>query len=67
VLNTPGGVGGLSPEAIARTLKRPLAAAIPYEPDMLAALNARRPLMLASPQSAAAQAIGELAAQILAS
>ena len=67
VLNTPGGVGGLSPEAIARTLKRPLAAAIPYEPDMLAALNARRPLMLASPQSAAAQAIGALAAQILAS
>jgi MinD-like ATPase involved in chromosome partitioning or flagellar assembly len=32
---------------------------------MPAALNARRPLMLTSPKSAAAQAIGALAAQLL--
>jgi len=66
VLNTPGGVGGLSPEAVAKSLQHPLAATIPYEPDMVAALNARRPLMLASPKSAAAQAIARLAAQLLA-
>jgi pilus assembly protein CpaE len=65
VLNTPGGVGGLSPEAVTKALQRILKASIPYEPDMLAALNARRPLMLASPKSAAAQAIARLAAQLL--
>jgi pilus assembly protein CpaE len=65
VLNTPGGVGGLSEEAITKVLKRPLAASIPYEPDMLAALNARRPLMLASPKSAATQAIARLAAELI--
>jgi MinD-like ATPase involved in chromosome partitioning or flagellar assembly len=65
VLNTPGGVGGLSPEAVAKALKRSPVATIPYEPGMLAALNARRPLMLASPKSAAAQAIARLAAQLL--
>jgi pilus assembly protein CpaE len=65
VLNTPGGVGGLAPEAVSRALKRRLVASIPYEPGMLAALNARRPLMLASPQSAAAQSIARLAAKLL--
>jgi len=65
VLNTPGGVGGLAAEAITKALKRPLTASIPYEPDMLAALNARRPLMLASPKSAAAQAIARLAAELI--
>jgi len=64
VLNTPGGVGGLSPEAVAKALKRSLVATIPYEPEMLSALNARRPLMLTSPKSAAAQAIAWLAAQL---
>ncbi len=65
VLNTPGGVGGLSSEAVVNALKRPLAATIPYEPGMLAALNARRPLMLSSPKSAAAQSVAQLAAQLL--
>jgi MinD-like ATPase involved in chromosome partitioning or flagellar assembly len=65
VLNAPGGVGGLSPEAVAQTFKRSLAATIPYEPGMLAALNARRPLMLASPKSAAAQSIARLASELL--
>ncbi|GAB4547894.1 MAG: response regulator [Anaerolineae bacterium] len=65
VLNSPGGVGGLPEEAISKALKRPLAASIPYEPDMLGALNARRPLMLASPKSAAAQAIARLAARLI--
>ena len=64
VLNTPGGVGGLSPEAVSKALKRSLAATIPYEPGMLSALNARRPLMLSHPQSAAAQAIAQLADQL---
>jgi pilus assembly protein CpaE len=65
VLNTPGGVGGLSSETVSKALDRPLVASIPYEPDMPAALNAGRPLMLASPRSAAAQAIARLAAQLL--
>jgi pilus assembly protein CpaE len=65
VLNTPGGVGGLSSEAVTKALDRPLAASIPYEPDMLAALNAGRPLMLSSPKSAGAQALARLAAQFL--
>jgi pilus assembly protein CpaE len=66
VLNRPGGVGGLSLEAVTKTLKRPVAAEIPYEPDMVSSLNARRPLMLASPKSAAAQAIAHLAGQLMA-
>jgi len=65
VLNTPGGVGGLSPEAVANALQRPLAVTIPYEPGMLTALNAGRPLMLAAPKSAAAQSIARLAGQLL--
>jgi pilus assembly protein CpaE len=65
MLNTPGSVGGLPPEAVTRTLKRSLVATVPYEPGMLPALNARRPLMLTGPRSAAAQAIARLAAQLL--
>jgi pilus assembly protein CpaE len=65
VFNTPGGVGGLSSETVAKALGRPLAASIPYEPGMLAALNSGRPLMLASPKSAGAQAIARLATQLL--
>jgi pilus assembly protein CpaE len=66
VLNRPGGVGGLTSEAVAKTLKRPLAAEIPYEPDMVSSLNARRPLILTSPKSAAAQVITRLAKQLVA-
>jgi pilus assembly protein CpaE len=65
VLNAPGGVGGLSPETVTQSLNHPLAASIPYEPDMLTALNAGRSLMLSSPKSAGAQAIARLAAQLL--
>ena len=64
-LNTLSNVPGLSPEAMVKALRRPLVATIPYEPEMLSALNARRPLMLAKPQSAAAQAIAGLAAQLV--
>ncbi len=67
VLNAPGGVGGLSPQTISKALRVSLAATIPYEPGMLAALNSRRPLMLTSPKSAAAQAISELAGKLMAS
>jgi pilus assembly protein CpaE len=67
VLNAPGGVGGLSPETVSKALRVTLAANIPYEPGMLAALNSRRPLMLASPKSAAAQAITGLAGKLMAS
>jgi Flp pilus assembly CpaE family ATPase len=65
VLNMPGGVGGLAPEAVSRALERPPVATIPYEPGMLSALNARRPLMLDSPKSAAAEAIARLSVQLL--
>jgi pilus assembly protein CpaE len=65
VLNAPSGVGGLSPEAVTKALKRPLVATIPYAPGMVTALNSRRPLMLASPKSAAAGSIAQLGAQLL--
>ena len=64
VLNAPGGAG-LLPEAITQALKRPLAAAIPYEPEMLPAVNARRPLILSGSRSAGVRAIARLAAQIM--
>jgi pilus assembly protein CpaE len=64
VLNAPGGAG-LPPETITQALKRPLAAAIPYEPEMLPAVNARRPLILSGSRSAGVQAIAGLAAQLL--
>jgi pilus assembly protein CpaE len=64
VLNAPGGPG-LSPETITQALKRPLAAAIPYEPGMLPAVNERRPLILSGSKSAGVQAIARLAAQLM--
>ncbi len=67
VLNTPGGAGGLSLQAVAKALKRSLVATIPYEPGMVAAVNARQPLMLSSPKSAAAQSIARLAAKMMTS
>jgi pilus assembly protein CpaE len=64
VLNTPGGPG-LPPETIAQVLKRPLAAVIPYEPEMLPAVNARRPLILSGSRSAGVQAMARLATQLM--
>jgi pilus assembly protein CpaE len=64
VLNAAGGPG-LSPEMVTKALKRPLAAAIPYEPEMLPAINARRPLILSGSRSAGVQAIAGLAAQLM--
>jgi len=53
-------------EVIQKTIKRPIAAAIPFDPNMIKAVNASQPLILSQPQSPAAQAIGQLAGKIFA-
>lgn len=53
--------GALPPEIIQKTLKRPVLATIPFEPEMIKAVNSGKPLVLNSPQSAGAIAIARLA------
>lgn len=53
--------GMLPPEIIQKTLKRPVLATIPFEPEMIKAVNSGKPLLLSSPQSAGAAAIMRLA------
>lgn len=65
VLNRNTPVPGLSAEAIEKTLRRPLAAEIPFEPKMLPAINNGNPLVLYSPQSVATTAIAQLAAKLI--
>ncbi|MCB0208774.1 MAG: response regulator [Anaerolineae bacterium] len=48
-------------QTIQKVLKRPIALAIPYEPDMVKAVNNGKPLLLSSPQTQAAAAIAKLA------
>ncbi len=58
--------GALPPEIIQKTLKRPVLATIPFEPEMIKAVNSGKPLLINSPQSAGAAAITRLAAALLA-
>ncbi|MCB0196958.1 MAG: response regulator [Anaerolineae bacterium] len=51
-------------QTIQKVLKRPIALAIPYEPDMIKAANNGKPLLLSSPQTQAAAAIGKLAGKL---
>lgn len=53
-------------DVIQKTIKRPVMAAIPFDPNMVKAVNAGQPLVLSQPQSPAAQAINQLAGKILA-
>lgn len=65
VLNRNTPVPGLSAEAIQKTLRRPLAAEIPFEAKMLSAINSGQPLVTFSPQSVATTAIAQLAARLI--
>lgn len=51
---------------IQKVLKRPVAISIPFEPEMIKAINNGQPLLLSAPKSAASAAIGKLAQTILA-
>ncbi len=57
--------GALSLETIQKSIKRSIAANIPFEPEMIKAVNMGKPLVLSSPTSAGANAIIGLAATLL--
>jgi CheY-like chemotaxis protein/MinD-like ATPase involved in chromosome partitioning or flagellar assembly len=56
--------GALPAEVIQKTLKRPVLATIPFEPEMIKAVNSGKPLVLSSPQSAGAAAITRMASAL---
>lgn len=51
-------------DTIQKAIKRPIKAFIPFEPDMIKAVNSGKPLLISSPKSAGAIAIGKLAATL---
>lgn len=53
-------------DGLQKALKRPVQVAIPFEAAMTQAINSGKPLLIHSPQSAAAKIIGQLAARIVA-
>jgi len=57
--------GALPTETIQKAIKRPVVATIPFDPEMVKAVNSGKPLLLANPQSPAAMAIGGLAGKLL--
>jgi MinD-like ATPase involved in chromosome partitioning or flagellar assembly len=57
--------GALPLEIIQKTVRRPVLATIPFEPEMIKAINSGKPLMISSPQSAGAAAIAKLAGALL--
>ena len=65
VVNNILSQGALPMEMIQKTVKRPILANIPFEPEMIKAVNSGKPLLLSSPQSAAAAAIAKLANALL--
>jgi pilus assembly protein CpaE len=65
VVNNTIPKGGLPPEIIQKTVKRPILTGIPYEPEMIKAVNSGKPLLLSSPQAPAAAAIAKLATLLL--
>lgn len=56
----------LPTEAIQKALKRPVKATIPFDADMVKAVNSGKPLIVSAPKSPAASVIGRLAQTILA-
>jgi Flp pilus assembly CpaE family ATPase len=52
-------------EAIQKVLKRQVTAIIPFEPELVKAVNSGQPLLLSSPKSAGAAAIARLANSLL--
>lgn len=65
VVNNTLAQGSLPLDIIQKTIKRPILAAIPYEAEMIKAVNSGKPLLLSSPQSPAAAAIAKLANLLL--
>lgn len=65
VVNNTLAQGALPVEIIQKTVKRPILANIPFEAEMLKAVNSGKPLLLSSPQSPAAAAIAKLANSLL--
>jgi pilus assembly protein CpaE len=65
VLNNILPQNGLPLEVIQKTVRRPVLTSIPYEPEMIKAVNSGKPLLLSSPQSPAASAIAKLAHMLL--
>ena len=57
----------LPTETIQNAIRRPIFATLPFEPDMTKAVNTGKPLLLLSPKSAGAAAIGKLAVALMAS
>lgn len=55
----------LSLETIQKAIKRPIAAKIPFEPEMMKAVSNGKPIVLSSPKSAGTAAIVQLAAQLI--
>ncbi|MEW5959699.1 MAG: response regulator [Chloroflexota bacterium] len=65
VVNQVVAVGALPLETIQHAVKRPMAAGIPYEPEMVKAVNSGKPLLLNNPKCAGAVAIARLAGMLL--
>jgi len=65
VVNETMPQGGLPMETLEKALKRPLTVKIPFEPEMIVAINNRRPLLLHSPKSGGAAAIARLASTLV--
>ncbi|MBN1991789.1 MAG: response regulator [Anaerolineae bacterium] len=65
VVNQIMAQGALPLETIQKAIKRPVAASIPYEPEMIRAINSGKPLVLNSPNCAGATAIIGLANTLL--
>jgi len=65
VLNHVTSQNVLPAETIQKAIKRQIQASIPFEPDMTKAVNSGKPLLLSSPKSAGAAAIGKLTRTLL--
>lgn len=57
--------GALPLETIQKVVKRPILANIPFEPEMIKAINGGKPLVLNQPKSPGAMAIAQLAGLLL--
>jgi Flp pilus assembly CpaE family ATPase len=57
--------GALPTETIQKAIKRPVAATIPFDPEMVKSVNSGKPLLLSNPQSPAAMAISGVAGKLL--
>ncbi len=65
VVNHVFPAGALPLETIHKVIKRPILTEIPFEPEMVKAVNSGKPIMLHSPKSAGASAIAKLASLLM--